>query len=74
MTTLIALIPFSAVIVNHAEALTLPTPRTMEALRPAGKLQSGEALLLSPIGLDEIGEGKPLLVLDLVLWHAMVLM
>jgi hypothetical protein len=45
----------------------------MEALGPAGKLQSCEALLLSPIGLDEIGEGKPLLVLDSVLGHAMVL-
>jgi hypothetical protein len=45
----------------------------MEALRPAGKLQSREALLLSPIGLDEIGEGKPFLVLDPVLGHAMVL-
>ena len=73
MATLIALIPFSAVIVYHAEALTRPTPRTMEALGPAGKLQSREALLLSPIGLDEIGEGKPLLVLDSVLGHAMVL-
>ena len=73
MATLIALIPLSAVIVDHAEALTLPTPRTMEALGPAGKLQSREALLLSPIGLDEIGEGKPLLVLDSVLGHAMVL-
>jgi len=73
VATLIALIPFSAIIVNHSETLALPTPRTMEALRPAGKLQSREALLLSPIGLDEIGEGKPFLVLDPVLGHAMVL-
>lgn len=74
MATLIALILFSAVIVNHAEALTIPTLRTMEAQSQAGKLQSREALLLSPIVLDEIGEGKPLLILDLVLGHAMVLM
>ena len=73
VATLIALVPFAAVIVDHAEALTLPTPRATKALRPAAKLQCLLALLLSPEGLDEIGEGKPLLVLDLVLGHEIVL-
>jgi hypothetical protein len=45
----------------------------METLGPAGKLQGSETLLLGSIGLDEIGEGKPLLVLDSVLGHAMLL-
>jgi hypothetical protein len=73
VATLIALVPFAAVIVDHAEALTLPTPRATKALRPAAKLQRLLALLLSPVGLDEIGEGKPFLVLNLVLGHEKVL-
>ena len=62
---------FSAIIVDHADLLTLPTLRATETLGPAGKLQGSETLLLGSIGLDEIGEGKPLLVLDSVLGHAM---
>ena len=58
---------------GHTEALTLPTPRATEALRPAGKRLARRALSLSPIDLDELGEGKPLLVLDLALGHGMVL-
>lgn len=73
MATLIALVPFAAVIADYSKLLTLPTLRAVEALRPAGKLQGREALFLSSIGLDEIGKGKPLLVLDVVMGHAMVL-
>ena len=73
MATLVALIPFAAVIVDHSEPLSLTTLRTTEALRPTGKFQCREALLLGSIGLDELGEGKPLLVLDFVLGHGRVL-
>ena len=71
MATLIALLSFAAAIVDHAELLTLPTPRATETHGPAGKLQGRETLLLYSIGLAVIGEGKPLLVLDSVLGHAM---
>ncbi len=67
MATLIALIPFAAVIADCSKPLTLPT------LRAAGKLQGGEALFLSSIGLYEFGNGKPLLVLDFPPGHAMAL-
>jgi hypothetical protein len=73
MATLVALVPFAAVIADCSKLLTLPTLRAAEALRPAGKLQGREALFLSSIGLYEIGKGKPLLVLAFVLGHAMVL-
>jgi hypothetical protein len=59
MAALIALVPFAAVVVDHAEVLALPTPLATEALGPSGKLQGREALLLCPIGLNEFGEGKP---------------
>ncbi len=54
MATLIALVPFAAVIADYSKLLTLPTLRAVEALRSAGKLQGREALFLSSIGLDEI--------------------
>ena len=73
MAALIALVPFATVVVDHAEVLTLPTPLAAEALGPSGMLQGREALLLSPIGLNEFGEGKPLLVLDFVLGQARIL-
>lgn len=73
MATLIALVPFAAVIADYSKLLTLPTLRAAEALRPASKLQGREALFLSSIGLDEIGKGKPLLVLDFDLGHGIVL-
>jgi hypothetical protein len=37
MATLIALVPFAAMIVDHSKLHTLPTPRAMEALGPACK-------------------------------------
>jgi hypothetical protein len=73
MAALIALVPFAAVVVDHAEVLALPTPLATEALGPSGKLQGREALLLCPVGLNEFGEGKPLLVLNFVLGHVRVL-
>jgi hypothetical protein len=73
VAALIALVPFAAVVVDHAELLTFPTPLATESLGPSGKLQSSETLLLCPIGLNEFREGKPLLVLNLVLGHARVL-
>jgi len=69
MATTLALVPFASAIVDHAEALGRATLRTTEAIWPASILQGGKALVLSPKGLDEIGEGKPLLVLDSVLGH-----
>ena len=68
---MVALAAFAAVIADDSKRLTLPALRAAEALWPAGKLQGREALFLSSIGLDEIGKGKPLLVLDFVLGHAM---
>jgi hypothetical protein len=65
MATLIALVPFAEVIVDHSKLGSLPTQRAMEALVPSCKLLGWETLFLSPIGLDEIGQGKPLLVLFL---------
>jgi len=53
MAALIALEPFAAVVVDHAEVLTLPAPRATEALGPSGKLQGREAFLRCPIGLNE---------------------
>jgi hypothetical protein len=73
MAALVALVPFAAVVVDHAEVLTLPTPLATEAIGPSGKLEGREALLLCPISLNEFREGKPLLVLNLVLGHARVL-
>jgi len=73
MAALIALEPFAAVVVDHAEALTLPTPLATEAIGPSGKLQGCAALLLSPISLNEFGEGKSLLILDSALGHARIL-
>ncbi len=67
--TTFALVPFASAIVDHAEALGRATLRAKEAIWPASILQGGKALLLSPKGLNEIGEGKPLLVLDSVLGH-----
>jgi hypothetical protein len=72
MATLITLVSFLAIIVDHADLLTLPTLRATEPLGPAAKLQGSETLLLGSIGLDEIGEGKPLLVLESALGHAML--
>lgn len=69
MATTFALVPFASAIVNHAEALGRATLRAMETIWPASILQGGKALLLSPKGLNEIGEGKPLLVLDSALGH-----
>jgi hypothetical protein len=73
MAALVALVPFAAVVVDHAEVLTLPTPLATEAIGPSGKLEGREALLLCPISLNYFIEGKPLLVLNLVLGHARVL-
>ncbi len=73
MATLIALVSFAAIIVDHADLLTFPTPQATETLGSAGKLQGCETLLLGSIGLDEIGEGKPLLLLNSVLGHGMPL-
>jgi hypothetical protein len=73
MATLIALVSFAAIIVDHADLLTLPTLQATETLGRTGKLQDSETLLLGSISLDEIREGKPLLVLDSALGHAMPL-
>jgi hypothetical protein len=51
MATPVALEPFTAVIADYAKPLTLPILRVAEALWPAGKLQSREALFLSFKGL-----------------------
>jgi hypothetical protein len=67
LAALIALVPFAAVVVDHPDCLGLPTPLASEALGPMGKLQSREAFRLRPIGMDEFGEGKHILVLDSVL-------
>jgi hypothetical protein len=69
MATTFALVPFASAIVDHAEALGRATLRTTEAIWPASILQGGKALVLSPKSLNEIGERKPLLVLDSVLGH-----
>lgn len=58
MATTFALVPFASAIVDHAEALGRATLRATEAIWPASILQGGKALLLSPKGLNEIGEGK----------------
>lgn len=73
MATLIALVSFAAVIVGHADLLSLPTLRATETHGPAGKLQGSETLLLRSIGLPEIGEGQPPLLLVSVLGHATLL-
>ena len=69
MTTTLALVPLTSAIVDHAKALSGATLRATEAIWPASILQGGKALFLRPIGLNEVGEGKPLLVLDFVLGH-----
>ena len=46
VAALLALVPFAAIVVDHAKVLTYPTPLATEALGPSGKLQSSETLLL----------------------------
>jgi hypothetical protein len=72
MTTTLALVPLPSGIMDHAEAFSFATLRTTEAIWPASILQCRMALLLRPKGLNEIGEGKPFLVLDSVLGHLIV--
>ena len=69
MATTFALVPFASAIVDHVEALGRATLRTTEAIWPASIHQGGKALVLSHKSLNEIGEAKPLLVLDSVLGH-----
>jgi hypothetical protein len=45
------------------------TAGTAKAIRPARLLQSGLALLLSPVELHELWEGKPSLELDAIAGH-----
>ena len=69
MATTLALVSLASAIVDRAEALSGATLRSAKTIRPASVLQGCVALLLSPKGLYEVGEGKPLLVLDSVLGH-----
>ena len=73
MATTLALVPLASAIVDHAEAFCHATMRTTEAIWPARRLQCRIALLLGAEGLNEVGEGKPLLVLGSVLGHPTVL-
>jgi hypothetical protein len=73
MATTLALVPLAPAIMDHAEALSRSTLRTTEAIWAASILQCRMALLLSPKGLKEVGEGKTFLVLDSVLGHLTVL-
>lgn len=59
MATTLALVPLASAVVDHAEALSRATLGTIEAIRPASILQRRMALLLSPKGMNEVGEGKP---------------
>ena len=66
-------LPLASAIVDQAEAFCHATLRTTEAIWPACRLQCRIALLLGAEGLNEVGEGKPLLVLGSVLGHQTVL-
>jgi hypothetical protein len=69
MATTLALVPLASGSVDHAEALSRATRRKTEAIWPASVLQCRMALILSPKGLKEVGEGKTILVLESVLGH-----